>query len=99
MVRHIVTWNYKEGLSDEENRENALKLKADIEALDNIVEGILELKVYINELSTSNRDIVVNSLFTSEEALANYIVHPEHKKVGELIGKALQDRACIDYYE
>ena len=98
-VRHIVTWNYREGLSDEQNRENALKIKSSVEALDKIVDGIIELRVFINELRTSNRDLVVNSLFESEEALANYQVHPEHQQAGAFIASVTQDRACIDYHE
>lgn len=30
MIRHIVAWNFKEGLSDEENRQNAEKIKKDL---------------------------------------------------------------------
>ena len=61
--------------------------------------GIIEIKVHINELSSSNRDIILNSLFESEKALADYQVHPEHEKIGEFIGSVLKNRACIDYYE
>ena len=99
MLRHIVTWNYKDGFSDEENRKNALKVKTELENLTKTIEGIAELKVYINALSSSNKDIVLNSLFLDEKSLSEYQVHPEHKRVGEFIGAVLQDRACIDYFE
>jgi len=99
MVRHLVTWNYKEGFSSAENKKNALKIKHDLESLIQSIEGIIEMKVYINELSSSNRDIVLNSLFESEAALANYQLHPEHKKVSMFVGSVMQDRACIDYHE
>jgi len=98
MLRHIVTWNYKDGFSEDENKENALKIKQGLEALEDI-DGVVEIKVYINALSSSNKDIVLNSLFESEEALAEYQVHPEHKKMGAFIGSVTQNRACIDYYE
>ena len=99
MVRHIVMWNYKDGFSDAENKENALKVKSILENLINCIDGIIEMKVYINELASSNRDIILNSLFESEEALAAYIVHPEHKKAGEFVRSVVQDRACVDYHE
>ncbi|MCL2408967.1 MAG: Dabb family protein [Oscillospiraceae bacterium] len=98
MLRHIVTWNYKDGFSEAENKENALKIKHGLESLA-YFDGVIEIKVYINELGSSNKDIVLNSLFESEEALTAYQIHPEHKKMSALIGSVMQNRACIDYYE
>ena len=99
MVRHIVAWNYKDGLSESENKANALKIKSDLEALVNCIEGIIELRVYVNTLPSGNRDVVLNSLFESKEALAAYQVNPEHKKVSAFVRTVMQDRACIDYCE
>lgn len=99
MVRHIVAWNYKEGFSDAENKENAQKIKAELEALTKCIDGIIELKVYINTLPTGNRDATLNSLFESEDALAAYQIHPEHKRVSSFVGTVMQNRACIDYHE
>ena len=99
MLKHIVMWNFKEGLSDSQNAENALKAKAELEALVNYIDEILEIKVHINHLSSSNMDIILNSTFTNEKALAAYKIHPEHLRVGEFISIAFQNRTCIDYYE
>lgn len=93
------TWNYKDGFSEEENKENAIKVKNELEALIEKINGIIELKVYINALSSSNRDIVLNSLFESEEALAAYQIHPEHKRVSSFVGSVMKNRTCIDYIE
>ena len=99
MLRHIVAWNYKDGLTDRQNKENAQKIKSEMEALTQCIDGIIELKIHINELPSSTRDMVLNSLFESEEALAAYQAHPEHKRVGALVKAATQDRVCIDYHE
>ena len=99
MVRHIVCWNYKDGFTDEQNRKNALKVKSELENLKNRIEGIIELQVLVDILSTSNKDIVLNSLFENEQSLANYQAHPEHKRVGDFVGKVLQNRVCIDFFE
>ena len=99
MLRHIITWKYKEGMTDDENRENARRIKSGFESLAGIIDGIIEMKVYVNELQTSSKDVILNSLFESTEALAAYKDHPEHVKVREIVRSALQDRACIDYYE
>jgi hypothetical protein len=100
MVRHIVLWNFRDGadgFSPEENLQNAQKMKSLLEELSNLIDGIVELKVHINAMPSSNRDIMLDSLFENEEALAAYIVHPEHKRVGEFVRSVTKDRACVDY--
>ena len=99
MLRHIVMWNYKEGLSDSQNQENAKKLKAELEALKDSIQEVMEIKVHINSLPSSNMDIMLDSLFENEEALEIYKKHPEHVKIAEFVGSVLQNRACIDYFE
>ena len=99
MVRHIVAWSFKEGFSDEEKQVHALKIKTELEALPNIIGGIVELNVQINLLPTSNRSAMLNSLFESEEALKAYQVHPEHKKVSEFVRSVMEYRVCLDYIE
>ncbi|MCL2638162.1 MAG: Dabb family protein [Oscillospiraceae bacterium] len=38
-----------------------------------------------------------DGLFESEDALVAYIIHPEHKRVGEFVRAVTKDRACVDY--
>ena len=99
MVRHIVMWNFKEEFTEQENIQNAQKIKAELEALPFKIEGVISLKVMITTLKSGNRTVVLNSLFTDEEALKNYVVHPEHVRVGALVRAAFTDRACADYIE
>ena len=99
MVRHIVMWNFKEGLSDEEKEMNARRAKDELEALAGIIPGVVSLRVVTPALESGNRVVVLNSLFASEEALAAYQVHPEHVRVSGYIGTVMTDRACADYFE
>ncbi len=99
MVRHIVAWNYRDGFSETKNKENAQKVKTQLEALTQCIDGIIEFKVHMYTLPSGNKDIVLNSLFKDEEALAAYQVHPEHKRVSLFVGTVMQNRICIDYYE
>lgn len=99
MIRHIVVWNFKKECSNEEKINYANKIKKDLEALKNIINGISSIEVIINPLKTSNCDIMLNSVFDSEVSLQNYQEHPDHKKVGEFIKTVLTDRKCIDYIE
>lgn len=99
MIRHIVMWNFKDGFTAEEIRENAQKIKSDLENLINIIPGLISLEVITNTCPTSNRDLVLNSLFASEEALAAYQVHPAHVQISQYGKNILTNRCCADFIE
>ncbi len=99
MIRHIVVWRFADGFSYHENHLNAVKIKNDLESLPKIIGGIINYEVIIDPLSTSNGDIVLNSLFSDESALKNYQAHPAHKKVSEFVRKTTKDKLCVDYIE
>lgn len=97
MVRHIVAWSFREEFSQEQNKSNAERVKTELEALRDIIQGVIELKVYTSVLG--GRDVVLTSLFESESALEEYQQHPAHKQAGAFIGSVLKDRVCVDYIE
>lgn len=98
MVRHIVAWNYAEGYTEQENLKNAEIIKLELESLKNLIEGIVSIEVLTNALETSESDLVLDSVFESEEALKAYVVHPEHVRVGSNYVKPLtRNRKCIDF--
>ena len=97
MVRHIVMWDYKDGFTGDKNKENAERVKHELESLANL-NGIIEFNVFINEMISSSKDVILNSLFENEEALAAYQIHPEHQRVSEFVGTVFQNRACFDYH-
>ena len=98
MVKHIILWQLKDEISNQE-RENAKKeIKNGLENLLGKVPGLKEIKVNINPLNTSNADIMLDSLMESFDALKGYAVHPEHVAVAE--GKVKPNvklRVCMDY--
>jgi len=97
MFRHVVMWNYTEGLSAEENKANALKIKEALEGLKQHIPEVLDIKVVINEHPNSNKDILLDSTFKDEEGFKVYKAHPEHLKAAEITRAALQDRVCVDW--
>jgi len=97
MVRHMVAWNFKEGFTDTENRENAIILKNKLESLKGEIDGIVELAVIIDPLPSGNRSILLDSLFVDEDALKAYVDHPKHKEAGLFVRSVTQDRASVDY--
>ena len=72
--------------------------KEELEALADCIDEIIEIKVYINELSSSTADIMLDSLFENEEALGVYKIHPEHQRVGDYIGSVMKNRVAFDFY-
>lgn len=98
MVKHIVTWNYGEGFTVEENKNNAKRMKEELENLIDLIPGIVSIQLYTNPLETSEADLVLDSIFESEEALKAYVVHPEHVRVGtNFVKPYTRNRKCVDF--
>ena len=97
MIRHIVAWNYSPEFSDEEKLANGLKVKEKLEGLKALIPEIVEIRVHLKQLGTSDKAVVLNSLFASEAALQAYQVHPEHQQAADFVRSVLTDRVCLDF--
>lgn len=97
MVHHIVLWNLKEELNQEERRQAAEAIKEKLEAVKDKVEGVVSLKVVIDGLSSSNKDIGLISAFESEEALNAYQTHPAHVEAAGYVKSVTFGRTCLDF--
>lgn len=98
MVKHVILWTLKEELSASE-KENVKKgIKEGLEGLAGKIPGLLDIKVNIEGLSSSNADLMLDSTFESEEALKGYAVHPEHVAVADgQVRPYTAVRSCLDY--
>lgn len=98
MVRHVIIWNMKETLSDEECRKVKNDIKEALEDLKGVIPGLSEINVATDPLDTSNADLMLDSLFEDKDALAVYADHPAHVKVkDELVVPNVRSRVCMDY--
>lgn len=98
MVKHVILWQLKDKLSAEEKNDVKKGIKEGLEGLAGKIPGLLEIKVQIDGLASSNADVMLDSSFTDEEALKGYAVHPDHVAVAD--GKVrpfTKTRACLDY--
>ena len=98
MVKHVILWQLKDELSAEEKINVKKEIKEGLEGLAGKIPGLLEIKVQIEGLASSNADVMLDSSFTDEEALKGYAVHPDHVVVAD--GKVrpyTKTRACLDY--
>ena len=98
MIKHVILWTLKESLSEEEKTTIKKDIKAGLEGLKDIIPGIIEIKVNISGLTSSNADLMLDSSFESEKALKNYAVHPAHVDVANTkVRPYTAIRSCLDF--
>lgn len=98
MVKHVILWTLKEEYTPEQKEHIKKEIKQGIESLLGKIDGLLDIKVYITGLSSSNADLMLDSTFTDEQSLKNYAVHPEHVAVANnIVRPHTASRSCLDY--
>ena len=98
MIKHMIIWTLKEEFSKEEKEEIKVGIKEGLEGLSGKIPGLIEIKVHINGLPSSNGDLMLESSFESEDALKSYASHPAHVAVAdEKVRPYTMIRSCLDY--
>ena len=97
MVKHIVLWNFNDGMTPEEKREAGEKMKSLLEPIKEKVPGAVDIQVVTQKLDSSNRDIALISTFETAEALQAYQTHPDHVAAGGYVRSVTCNRSCMDY--
>lgn len=91
MITHIVLWTVAD-------KADIPMLRKALESLPANVPGIQKLVVGTPDNATPPMaDISLYTEFASWDDLATYRTHPEHVKVGELIGQHVTSRCVSDY--
>lgn len=97
MVKHIILWTLKE-MSDPEKETIMQGIKKNLEGLKGKIPGLLEIKVNLKGLESSNADLMLDSTFENAEALKGYAVHPEHVHVADTyVRPYTATRSCLDF--
>ena len=98
MVKHVIIWNLKDTLTAEEKQSVKLAAKQNLEALVGKIDGLIDLKIEIDFLPTSNGEMMLDSTFESFEALKAYAIHPAHQAVAnEFVRPYTASRSCVDF--
>lgn len=98
MVKHIIIWNLKDSLSEEERTDIKRQIQKEIEALNGKIDGLIEAKVVTDIIESSNADWLLECTFKDRKALEAYAVNPLHVAVKDsLIMPNIISRVCIDY--
>ncbi|MEE0840191.1 MAG: Dabb family protein [Acutalibacteraceae bacterium] len=97
MVKHIILWTLKE-YSENEKQQIKSNIKKELEGLKGKIDGLVDITVYTEGLSSSNADLMLDSSFESEEALKGYAVHPDHVYVADtFVRPYTAQRSCLDF--
>jgi len=101
--RHIVVWDFKGGLSEEEKASFFSSMKEDLENLVYVIPGIIELRVMrdiVNAGLNGEGQIVLDATFESEEAFEVYRVHPAHVAIAIfVVDNVVENRRGINFLE
>jgi heme-degrading monooxygenase HmoA len=98
MIKHIVMWRLKDHAEGTDKSENAIKMKALLDACSDIVPGIHSFEVALAKPGYDcTYDVVLYSEFDSLAALEAYQDHPQHVALKPFVGAVRLDRQCMDY--
>jgi len=95
MVKHIILWKLKNEFNNNDIKNG---IKNSLESLKGVIDGLVEISVQTESLSSSNADVMLYSVFENEEALKNYAVHPAHVEVADTkVRPYTETRMCLDF--
>ena len=98
MVRHIILWKLKSDIPSEKVQEVKANIKSALEALPEVIDGLVSLKVHTDGLATSNCDLMLESELRDEAALAEYQKHPAHVAAADgFVRPNVEVRLCLDF--
>lgn len=98
MVKHVILWTLKEEYSGAEMDVIRDGIKAGLEGLKGQIPGLVDIKVNIKPLGSSNCDLMLDSTFKDEAALKEYSTHPAHVEVANTkVRPFTASRVCMDY--
>lgn len=98
MVKHIILWKLKSELTAEQVAEAKAEAKKRLENLNGKIPGMLSLSVIIDGCDSSNADMMLDSAFEDEAALAGYQVNPLHQEAAGYVRSVVENRLCLDYH-
>ena len=98
MVKHIILWTLKSDIADSEKLKIKQHIKMALEGLKGKIPGLIEIKVNIEPLESSNAELMLDSTFENEQSLKEYSTHPLHVAVAnKYVRPYTATRSCMDY--
>ncbi len=95
MVKHMIIWFLKDGI---DKALVAADIKKSLEGLVGKIDGLEEMHILTEKLSSSSGDIMMDSTFTNNDALKAYQAHPLHLEIANTkVRPNVENRLSFDY--
>lgn len=96
MVKHMIIWKFKDEVTD--TSATSAEIKSALEGLIGKIDGLLEMNIITNKLTSSSGDLMMDSTFEDQKALEAYQAHPLHKEIANgLVRPNMSARLSLDY--
>lgn len=98
MVKHVIIWTLAPDLGEDKKVKIKKEAKSALESLIGKIDGLLDIKLNTDMLSSSSGEMMLDSTFTDEDALKAYQIHPLHKAAADAyIRPYTNTKLCCDY--
>ena len=98
MIKHIVFWKLKEGITGNEREDALTRIKNGFEAMRGKIPGLRTIELGITFSSgPESADFCLYSEFDSREALEGYNTHPLHQAMVTVVREVRVERRVADY--
>ena len=92
----MIIWKIKDECEDKDVVK--ANVKKELEALTGKIDGLIEMHIITDKLPSSSGDLMMDSLFESEDALKAYQKHPLHQHVANtFVRPNMCQRLSLDY--
>lgn len=99
MIRHIVMLKLKPSLALSQKQEICQQIKQTFENLHHSIKQIRQIEVGLNfSDSPFAHDVIINSVFETENDLHQYYSHPAHLKAVQFNRNYTENKAVVDYH-
>jgi len=98
MVTHVVAWNFKDEVKEEDKKALKADMKKNLESLAGQVPGLLSAVFYTEPLTGSNREMCLVTTHEKAEDIVLYGGHPAHVHVADtFVRPYTKDRTCVNF--
>lgn len=98
MVTHVVAWNFKPEVREEEKEALKTDMKKNLESLAGTVPGLLTAVFVKKPLPGSNREMALVTTHEKAEDIAVYSSHPAHVRVADTyVRPYTADRCSVNF--
>ncbi len=98
MIKHVILWKLREDIDGAEKETVKKNIKTELEALKGKIDGLKDITVQIDSVSSSNADLMLDSVFEDEESLKAYQKNELHVNVANTFVRPFTaQRLCLDF--